>query len=142
MAGPYDYNLQLSSDFTDQEYAPPLIDQNTNISGAAPGGSVTTIDGDSGGGAVGPIVTFSAGVTGYGFQAVGTSVTMTLTSAATARTALGLSKNNVALIDPTVADDNTLGYSVNSLWTNTAGPRSFICQDASTGSAVWGQINP
>lgn len=137
MAGPYDYNIQLNSDFTAQEYQPVLTAQDINIAGTAVGGAVTTIDGDSGGGAVGPIVTFSAGVTGYNFQAVGTSVTMTLTNAATARASLGLSKNNVAVVDPTVNDDDTQGYSINSLWTNTTGPKSYICQDASTSAAVW-----
>jgi hypothetical protein len=136
----FDRNIQLDSTFTDLEYSAPVIPQFTDVSGVAPGGVVTTIDGDSGGGAVGPIVTFSAGVTGYGFQAVGTSVTMVLTSAATARTALGLSKNGSAAIPPSATDDSSLGYSLNSLWVDTALGDGYLCVDSTATAAVWKKI--
>lgn len=93
-------NIQLDSDFTSQQYAPPLASNVTNVEGGAAGGAVTTLNGDSGGGAVGPIVTVSAGSTGYSFSAVGTSLTMTLGSADTVLASLGLSKNNVAVTPP------------------------------------------
>lgn len=135
-----DENIQLDSEFTYQQYSPPLVPQITNISGAASGGAVTTIDGDAGAGATGPVVTFSGGSTGLEFTAVGTSVTMTLADADALVTALGLSKNNATNVAPGVGDDNTLGYSINSLWTDSTGPTSYICQDASTGAAVWHAI--
>lgn len=72
-----DSNLQLDSDFTAQQYSPPLLPSITNISGTSTGGAVTTINADSGSGAVGPIVTLSGGSTGFSFTAVGTSITMT-----------------------------------------------------------------
>jgi hypothetical protein len=37
---------------------------------------------------------------------------------------------------PTVTDDDTLGYSVGSLWTLDDGT-VYVCSDASTGAAVW-----
>ncbi len=136
----YGENIQLDSEFTYQQYAAPLVPQNIDISGTAAGGSVTTINGDAGGGAVGPIVTFSGGVTGYDFQAVGTSVTLLLSSVATVLASLGLSKNNVAATAPTATDDSGDGYSINSLWTDTTGPTSYICQDATLTAAVWHAI--
>ena len=38
---------------------------------------------------------------------------------------------------PTVTDDDTLGYSVGSLWTLDDGT-VYVCSDATTGAAVWG----
>ncbi len=49
-----------------------------------------------------------------------------------------LSKNNlVAVTDPGITDDSGSGYSVNSIWLNTAGPTIYRCTDASVGAAVW-----
>lgn len=45
--------------------------------------------------------------------------------------------NLIAVVDPTVADDNTLGYAVGSLFINTVTGATFVCVDASTGAAVW-----
>ena len=47
-------------------------------------------------------------------------------------------KNNLAATtDPTVNDDNTLGYGIGSLWAHTVDGHMFICTDPSTGAAVW-----
>lgn len=52
----------------------------------------------------------------------------------------------VKLIDdatgsPTVDDDAaSLGVTVGSLWLDTAGHRAWLCEDASTGSAVWTEL--
>lgn len=45
--------------------------------------------------------------------------------------------NNVATTDPTVANDNTQGYSVGSQWFNSTTGILFICTSTSTGAAVW-----
>lgn len=50
-------------------------------------------------------------------------------------------KNNMDIIAPTVSDDNTLGYSIFSLWQDTSAIRTYICQDASTGAAIWARID-
>lgn len=132
-------NLQLSSDFTEQQYSAPIIPFSEQVDIPA-GGAVTTINGDGGPGASGPVVSLTGGVTGYEFTAVGASITQTLNSVAMVLASLGLSKNNVAVVDPTVNDDSTQGYSVNSIWTETTAPRSLICQDASVGAAIWTSI--
>lgn len=44
--------------------------------------------------------------------------------------------------DPTVNDDNLLGYEVGSWWINRTGNKIFICSDNSTGAAVWDQLYP
>ena len=44
-------------------------------------------------------------------------------------------------VDPTVNDDSASGYAVNDLWTNTTTDNSWICQDITTGAAVWTQID-
>lgn len=48
-----------------------------------------------------------------------------------------LKHNYTATTDPTVDDDNTRGYSVNSLWVNQTADIAYICVDASTGAADW-----
>lgn len=47
--------------------------------------------------------------------------------------------NFAAAIDPTVNDDATAGYAVNSLWLNASSEEFFICLDASAGAANWQQ---
>lgn len=76
-----------------------------------------------------------------GFMFV-TTVTGVITSRSVAQVLsdLGLSKNHVGVVAPTVNDDNTLGYSINSIWCNTTGPTTYVCQNAGTGAAVWHAI--
>ncbi len=45
--------------------------------------------------------------------------------------------NLTAIIDPTVNDDQLLGYSLQSKWTNTVTKHEFTCVDATAGNAVW-----
>lgn len=42
-----------------------------------------------------------------------------------------------ATTDPTVSDDNTVGYDVGSVWVNTTTDVVFTATDVSTGAAVW-----
>lgn len=51
-------------------------------------------------------------------------------------------KTNATNAAPTVNDDSGDGYSINSLWTDTTGPTTYVCQDATVGAAVWTQIAP
>jgi hypothetical protein len=51
-------------------------------------------------------------------------------------------KINSAVLAPTVNADTSTGYSVNSLWTDTALDDAYICVDATTGAAVWKKITP
>lgn len=47
-------------------------------------------------------------------------------------------KNNYeSILNPDADKDNTVGYSVGSVWVNTATALSYICTDATTGNAVW-----
>lgn len=52
----------------------------------------------------------------------------------------GAPKSNSTNTAPGVGNDNTQGYAINSLWTDTTGPTSYICQSAATGAAVWHAI--
>lgn len=51
----------------------------------------------------------------------------------------GAQNNFTAVVDPTVNDDTTLGYSTGSMWENTAtNPKKvFFCRDATDGAADW-----
>lgn len=48
--------------------------------------------------------------------------------------------NLTAVVGPAVTDDTTKGYSVTSLWVNTASGSAFICVDNTAGAAVWVEI--
>ena len=50
--------------------------------------------------------------------------------------------NFVAAADPTGDDDDGDGYAAGSLWFNTTAHEIFLCEDATTGAAVWRQIYP
>ena len=45
--------------------------------------------------------------------------------------------NNTAAVNPTVNDDNTLGYLIDSKWFNSVSGILWTCEDATTGAAVW-----
>lgn len=47
-----------------------------------------------------------------------------------------------SIIDPTVTDDHTKGYTRYSRWINTVTPSEFVCLDNSVGSAVWMKTTP
>lgn len=69
-------------------------------------------------------------------------------SASTARANLGLAaivtakSNLTAVAAPTAGADNTQGYSIGSIWVNTASSLAYVCGNASTGAAVWTPILP
>lgn len=44
--------------------------------------------------------------------------------------------------DPISTDDNTAGYSIDSIWTNALGHKIFIAEDVTTNAAIWRQIWP
>jgi hypothetical protein len=50
--------------------------------------------------------------------------------------------NNVAIIDPTTANDSSQGYSVDSKWLNTATGRTFVCVDNTLANAIWRTFDP
>jgi len=88
MATEYDSNLQLSSDFTAQQYTVTVPTSTTTIN-TGDVNIVTTING-----ATGPINFTSPD--GYSFSgSVGGVVTMTVSNPATARAALGAAKSGV-----------------------------------------------
>lgn len=49
----------------------------------------------------------------------------------------GPKANYSATDDPDADNDETEGYSIGSVWVNTATPKAFTCVDASEGAAVW-----
>ena len=49
--------------------------------------------------------------------------------------------NDVATTAPGVGNDNTQGYAVGSRWTNVTADNTYLCQDVSTGAAVWAQTD-
>ena len=51
-----------------------------------------------------------------------------------------LLNNFSALNNPSVNNDLTEGYSVNSLWNNTSASTWYICETAAKGAAVWSQL--
>lgn len=57
------------------------------------------------------------------------------TSAATS-----IKVNLSAVSDPGVGDDSGDGYSVGSVWVNTAGNKVFLCANATLGAAVWSEV--
>lgn len=51
---------------------------------------------------------------------------------------LSIYRDNLsATVPPTVNNDATQGYEVNSRWVDTTAERVYICVDNTTGSAVW-----
>ena len=57
-------------------------------------------------------------------------------AAGTALTFGPLNKRD-ATIAPTVNDDNTAGYGVQSRWSDVTADKEYVCLDATTGAAVW-----
>lgn len=47
-----------------------------------------------------------------------------------------------AAVDPAVTDDSASGYSINSLWWNTATHKLFSAESVGVGTATWHQIHP
>jgi hypothetical protein len=45
--------------------------------------------------------------------------------------------NYTATVDPTVNDDESLGYVLGSKWYNTVSGEAYLCVDPSDGAAVW-----
>lgn len=104
-------------------------------------------------GATGPTIDIDGGTTGLFFATAGSTISLSgtlaianggtgATTVAGVLTALGLSKNNSAGGAPTVNDDSTQGYSINSLWFDTGGVKTYVCQSASPGAASWIVIAP
>lgn len=52
---------------------------------------------------------------------------------------LAFVNNFAALVDPTVSNDISQGYTAGSTWINTADGRAFLCYSSAAGAAVWVQ---
>lgn len=141
-------NVNVDPDLTRLQYGSG-VGEPINIP-AVPGSvAITVINGETG-----PTITFTSNLSGVSFTPAGGGVvtldgTLAIANGGTGATtvagiltALELSKNVSRVTDPTAADDSTAGFSVNSLWANTATVKSFICQDATATAAVWTQIAP
>lgn len=88
-------NLQLTADFTDQQYTvntPALLTQSFAGDTST---VVTTINGGGGGQATGPAITLGSNWNGINFIASSGNVNIEITNAANARTALGAAKSGV-----------------------------------------------
>jgi hypothetical protein len=94
MATEYDSNLQLSADFTAQQYSPPVIPSTTIINTGATT-VVTTVNGGGGGQATGPAITFGSNWNGVNFTANAGAVNLDIINPANARTDLGAAKSGV-----------------------------------------------
>lgn len=49
--------------------------------------------------------------------------------------------NLTAVAAPTVNDDTTAGYSIGSIWIDTATDTVYVCADATAGAAVWKDLS-
>jgi hypothetical protein len=55
--------------------------------------------------------------------------------------AYGLAKSKLdATTAPTATDDNSAGYSVNSIWVDVTNDKAYMCLDSTVGAAVWNII--
>ena len=139
-------NLALDSDFTTEQYRAA---EDVFVSTSAPAGtSITSLNGLSG-----PSVNLSGGATGLSFSVAAPNITLAgtlavanggtgATTATAARANLGVPKYNSAAVPPAATDDAAAGYSVNSLWTDTALDDTYVCVDSANGAAVWKKITP
>lgn len=100
-----------------------------------------TIQGQSG-----PVFTFSSS-SGFGFAGAGNTITLSVTNAATARTALGIDaiatkKSKLdATVAPTVNEDSGDGYAIGSLWLDVTADDVYMALDVTVGAAVWRKLN-
>lgn len=49
----------------------------------------------------------------------------------------GAQNNYTAAVPPTINDDSADGYSVGSVWVDTAANERYVCLDAAAGAAIW-----
>lgn len=50
--------------------------------------------------------------------------------------------SNITTADPTVNDDNTLGFTIGDVWVNTTTDNAWVLTDDGTGVANWVEITP
>jgi hypothetical protein len=106
------------------------------------GTQITSVNGQTG-----PDLTFSGTGIGFAFSGAGNTITLSITNAATARTALGLDdvstkkSNLAATAAPTVNDDSGDGYAIGSLWIDTTNDEIYMATDVTVGAAVWKQLS-
>lgn len=145
-------DLHEDSDFTYEQFNTRSDD--TALPVVLPSGTVfvASVNGITGS------ITFAGGTTGLTFTPAGATISLggTLavanggtgaTTAATARTALGidaiatkLSKLN-ATVGPTVNEDSGDGYAIGSIWIDVTADQVYMATDVSVGAAVWKQLS-
>jgi hypothetical protein len=70
-----------------------------------------------------------------------TNNTMSVYNGSIFQTASQAQGNFAASTNPTATNDNTEGYTVNSVWYNTSNSNLYICVSAATTAAIWVQTN-
>ncbi|RMH16936.1 MAG: hypothetical protein D6698_08995, partial [Gammaproteobacteria bacterium] len=106
----------------------PLTSIKNNVAATAP----SNTDDSSAGYEVGSLWVDTAAQTVY--------LCMDATASAAIWERLDNAKNNTAATSPTANDDLSAGYEVGSLWFDTGNNKVFVCQDNTTGSAQWVEI--
>lgn len=129
-------NFLLVEDYTYQQYSQPPAVSTTITVGDVTLAPVTTINGNSGQ-ATGPTITISGGSTGYDFIASAGNVTLTVSNAATVRTAISAAKSG-ANSDLTSFSALTGNGGVNP-WTGTPDGSSQSTYPATVASAGYVQ---
>lgn len=57
-------------------------------------------------------------------------------------TARGPRFNGNAIVDPSINDDEAMGYFTGSVWVNTVTGIAYMCADATAGAAMWTPLRP
>jgi hypothetical protein len=141
-----DYNLQLTADYTYQEYTISTFQPSiTTISGDVT--VITTINGGGGGQATGPNITFTGGDTGMNFVAAGNTLsldgTLNIASGGTGAATAAGARTNLGAAASGVNADITMFTGLSGVagwqaWTGT-GDRTTHATYSATADALYNQ---
>jgi hypothetical protein len=91
------------------------------------------------------LITIQAGTSSPGVTVtISSDGVTTLSIGVTGISAAGTAKSNIIAAAPTIANDESEGYAVFSLWidnTVPATPTIYICSDPASGAAIWTALN-